>query len=472
MSADALCDLDLTGVAGAIHAGKTSSVEVTEAYLRRIERHDGVLKAYITVMADRALAQAREADDEMRRGARRGPLHGVPLGLKDLVAVAGVRTTAGSRVMAGHVSDRDADVVERLNAAGAVILGKLSMHEFAFGRPVVDGPFPTGRNPWDVAREPAGSSSGSGVAVAAGLCAGALGSDTGGSIRGPAARCGIVGVKPTYGLVSRRGVVPLSWSLDHVGPMTRTVRDAAVLLQTIAGRDPGDPSTRDARVGDYTAQLESGVRGTKLGLPRRFYLDFSGLHADVESAALAAFDELGRQGASIEDVDAPTLDLAGAIWVTMLSEVYEFHRETVRDQPQNYGEGIRTRIYMGALVTAADFQRGQRLRARLRREIMALFEDVDALVFPGHASPAQRFEDIPMGQIVVPGSRYTNVWNLLGLPAVVIPCGFSRDGLPVAIQIVGRPFDEATVFRIARAYERATDWHTRRPNPEAWTLTS
>ena len=472
MSADAFCDLDLTGVAGAIHAGKTSSVEVTEAYLRRIEHHDSVLKAYITVLADRALAQAREADDELRRGARRGPLHGVPLALKDLVAVAGVRMTAGSRVMAHHVPEHDADVTERLHAAGAVILGKLSMHEFAFGRPVIDGPFPTGRNPWDVAREPAGSSSGSGVAVAAGLCAGALGSDTGGSIRGPAARCGIVGVKPTYGLVSRRGVVPLSWSLDHVGPMTRTVRDAAVLLQAIAGRDPGDASTRDARVGDYTAQLENGVRGIKLGLPRRFYVDFPGLHADVKSAALAAFDELKRQGASIEDVDAPTLDLAGAIWVTMLSEVYEFHRETIRDRPQDYGEGIRTRIYMGALVTAADFERGQRLRARLRREIMALFEDVDALVFPGHASPAQRFEDISMGQIVVPGSRYTNVWNLLGLPAVVVPCGFSRDRLPVAIQIVGRPFDEATVLRIALAYERATDWHTKRPNPETWKLTS
>jgi aspartyl-tRNA(Asn)/glutamyl-tRNA(Gln) amidotransferase subunit A len=470
VSADQLCDLDLTGVAEAIHTGKASSVEVTEAYLRRIERHDRVLSAYITVMADRALTQARAADDELRRGARRGPLHGVPIALKDLIAIAGVRMTAGSRVMADHVSVRDADVTERLHVAGAVILGKLSMHEFAFGRPALDGPFPTGRNPWDVAREPAGSSSGSGVAVAAGLCAGALGSDTGGSIRGPAARCGIVGLKPTYGLVSRRGVVALSWSLDHVGPMTRTVRDAAVLLQAIAGHDPGDPSTRRARLGDYTADLEAGVRGMKLGLLRRFYLDSPGLHADVRGAALAAFDELGRQGAALEDVDARTLDLAGAIWVTMLSEVYELHRETLRDRPQEYGEGIRTRIYMGALVTAADFQRGQRLRARLRREIMALLEDVEALVFPGHAAPAQRFADVATGQIIVPGSRYTNVWNLLGLPAVVVPCGFSRDGLPVAIQIVGRPFDESTVLRIARAYERATDWHTKRPSPDTWTL--
>jgi aspartyl-tRNA(Asn)/glutamyl-tRNA(Gln) amidotransferase subunit A len=470
VSADALCDLDLTGVSEAIQSGAASSVQATEAYLGRIERHDGVLKAYITVMADAALAQARAADAELRRGARRGPLHGVPVALKDLIAVAGVRMTAGSRVLADHVPDHDADVTERLRAAGAVILGKLSMHEFAFGRPATDEPFPTGRNPWDVTREPAGSSSGSAVAVAAGLCAGALGSDTGGSIRGPAARCGIVGLKPTYGLVSRRGVVPLSWSLDHVGPMTRTVRDTAELLQAIAGRDPGDPSTRDARVGDYTAQLEAGVRGTRLGLLRRFYVDFPGLNEDVKRAALAAFDELGRQGATLEDVDAPTLDLAGAIWVTYLSEVYEVHRETLRARPQDYREGLRTRAYMGALVAAADFLRAQRLRARLRREVLALLDRVDALVLPGHSAPAQRFESVPTHQIIVPGSRYTNVWNLLGLPAVVVPCGVSREGLPVAIQVVGRPFDEATVLRVARAYERATDWHTRRPDPSRWRL--
>jgi Asp-tRNA(Asn)/Glu-tRNA(Gln) amidotransferase A subunit family amidase len=470
VSADAICDLDLRGVSDAIHTGKLSSVEATEAYLRRIDRHDGVLRAYITVMADHALAAARIADTELGRGRRRGPLHGVPLALKDLIAVAGVRMTAGSRVLADHVPDRDADVTERLHAAGAVLLGKLSMHEFAFGRPVTDGPFPTGRNPWDVTREPAGSSSGSGVAVAAGLCAGALGSDTGGSIRGPAARCGIVGLKQTYGLVSRRGVVALSWSLDHVGPMTRTVHDAAMLLQAIAGHDGGDPSTRDARVGDYTAQLEAGVRGLKLGLLRRFYVDFPGLHADVKAAALVAFDELERQGATIEDADAPTLDLAGAIWVTYLSEVYELHRETLRDRPQDYGEGLRSRAWMGALVTASDFLRAQRLRARLRREVLALLERVDALVFPGQAVPAQRFGDLPMTAVIVPGSRYTNVWNLLGLPAVVVPCGFSREGLPVSIQIVGRPFDEATVLRIARAYERATDWHTRRPDPTKWQL--
>jgi aspartyl-tRNA(Asn)/glutamyl-tRNA(Gln) amidotransferase subunit A len=468
VSGEAIGELDLRGVSDAIHAGKLSSVEATEAYLRRIERHDGVLRAYITVMADRALAAATTADAELQHGRRRGPLHGVPVALKDLIAVAGVRMTAGSRVLADHVPARDADATERLHAAGAVVLGKLSMHEFAFGRPVTDGPFPTGRNPWDVTREPAGSSSGSAVAVAAGLCAGALGSDTGGSIRGPAARCGIVGLKPTYGLVSRRGVVALSWSLDHVGPMTRGVHDAAMLLQAIAGEDPGDPSTRGARVGDYTGQLEAGVGGITLGLLRRFYVDFPGLHAEVRTAALAAFDELARQGAAIQDVDAPTLDLAGAIWVTYLSEVYEFHRQTLRDRPQDYGEGLRGRAWMGALVTASDFLRAQRLRARLRREVLALLGRVDALVFPGQAAPAQRFEDLALTSVIVPGSRYTNVWNLLGLPAVVVPCGFSREGLPLSIQIVGRPFDEATVLRIARAYERATDWHTRRPDPATW----
>src|SRR5437870_3230448 len=277
-----VADLDLRGVSEGLGRRDLSSVEATEAYLRRIATHDGVLRAYLTVTGATALAQAKEADAEIGRGRRRGPLHGVPIALKDLIAVAGVKMTSGSQVLADHVPARDAFITRRLKDAGAVLLGKLAMHEWAFGRPLTDGPFPTGRNPWDVRREPAGSSSGSAVAVAAGLCAGALGSDTGGSIRGPAARCGIVGLKPTYGLVSRRGVVPLSWSLDHVGPMTRTVYDAAVLLQAIAGHDPGDPSTRDARVDDYTAQLEAGVRGLKLGLLRRFYVDFPGLHADVK----------------------------------------------------------------------------------------------------------------------------------------------------------------------------------------------
>jgi aspartyl-tRNA(Asn)/glutamyl-tRNA(Gln) amidotransferase subunit A len=461
-------DLDLRGVSEAIGARALTSVAATEAYLERIARHDGVLRSYITVTADQALAQARQADAEIARDARRGPMHGVPIALKDLIAVAGVRMTAGSQVLADHVPARDAFVTRRLKDAGAVLLGKLAMHEWAFGRPATDGPFPTGRNPWDVQRAPAGSSSGSAVAAAAGLCAGALGSDTGGSIRGPASMCGLVGHKPTYGLVSRSGVLALSWSLDHVGPMTRGVWDSAVLLQAIAGADPDDTSTRGARVQDYLGHLEDGARGLRLGLLKRYYVDFPGLHDEVRAAALTAFDVLRKEGAAIEEADAPSLDLALAMWQPLLAEAYEYHAETLAKSPEKYREGLRTRVYMGALVTAQDFLRAQRLRERFRREVDALLERVDALVFPGQAAPALRFEDFPTTGFAPASIRYTAPWNLLGLPAAVVPAGFTREGLPVSIQIVGRRFDDATVLRLARAYERVTDWHRRRPDPSRW----
>lgn len=472
MSADQICDLDLKSLSEGIARRAIASVEATEAYLERIGRYDHVLQSYITVMAEHARARAKMADQELQGGHSRGPLHGVPLALKDLVAVAGVRMTAASRVMAEHVPTRDAAVTERLATAGAVLLGKLSMFEFAFGRPATTPPFATGRNPWDVTRDPSGSSSGSGVAVAAGLCAGALGSDTGGSIRNPAARCGLVGIKPTYGLVSRRGVVPLCWSLDHVGPLARTVWDAAVMLQAIAGRDPGDRTTREAPspLPNFTAMLETGVRGLKLGVLSRFYIDWPGLHPDVRVANLAAFEELKRQGAAMVDVELPTLELATAAWATYLAESYALHADTVRRQPQMYREGTRTRIHFGALVTAQDLLQAQRIRARLAREASGLLERVDALIFPGPATPALRFEEVSTREVMPPAARYTSPWNLLGLPALVLPCGFSREGLPVSMQIVGRPFDEAMVFRIARAYERATDWHTRRPDPRGWRL--
>jgi len=470
VSASWICDLDLRGVSEALAAGKVTSVDATEAYLDRIARHDGVLRSYITVMGDAARARARAADAEQAGGRRRGPLHGVPVALKDLIAVAGVRMTGGSEMLADHVPARDAFVTERLHAAGAVILGKLAMHEFAFGRPAVDGPFPTGRNPWDIRRAPAGSSSGSAVAAAAGLCAGALGSDTGGSIREPAAMCGLVGHKPTYGLVSRSGVLAMDWSLDHVGPMTRSVWDTAVMLQAIAGHDPADTSSLAGPAPDYLAHLEDGARGLKVGLLRRFYVDWPGLDAEVRAAALAAFDVLAREGATVSDVDAPLLDLTAAIWTCFLAEMYEYHREMSRRAPEKYREGTRIRLYMGALVTAQDFLRAQRLRVRFRREIDALLDTVDVLVFPGQASPAQRFEEISSLEVMAPGSRYTSPWNLLGLPAVSVPAGFTRAGLPVSIQIVGRMGDDATVLRAARAYERATDWHTRRPDPAGWKL--
>jgi aspartyl-tRNA(Asn)/glutamyl-tRNA(Gln) amidotransferase subunit A len=465
-----IADLDLRGVSDGIARREFSAVEATEAYLGRIAQHDPVLRSYITVTADLALAQANDADAEIARGRRRGPLHGVPIALKDLIAVAGVRMTSGSRVLADHVPTRDAFITRRLKEAGAVLLGKLAMHEFAFGRPVTTGPFPTGRNPWDVQRSPAGSSSGSAVAAAAGLCAGALGSDTGGSIRGPAAMTGLVGHKPTYGLVSRSGVLPLSWSLDHVGPMTRGVWDSAVLLQAIASADPDDTSTRGATTQNYVEHLDDGARGLRLGLLKRYYVDFPGLNDEVRAAAFTAFDVLRKEGATITDVDAPSLDLAMPAWAPIMSEAYEYHAETLRATPEKFGEGLRTRVYFTALFTAQDVQRAQRLRARLGREVDALLSEVDALIFPGQAMPAVRFEDFPTTGFAPASIRYTAPWNLLGLPAVVVPSGFTRDGLPVSIQIVGRRFDDATVLRIARAYERVTDWHRRRPDPTRWRV--
>jgi aspartyl-tRNA(Asn)/glutamyl-tRNA(Gln) amidotransferase subunit A len=463
-------DLDLRGVSEALARRDLTSVEATEAYLDRIQRHDAVLRAYITVMSDQALERAKAADAERARGRARGPLHGVPVALKDLIAVAGVRMTGGSQLFADHVPARDAFVTRRLLDAGAVILGKLAMHEWAFGRPATDGPFPTGRNPWDVRRAPAGSSSGSAVAAAAGLCAGALGSDTGGSIRGPASMTGLVGHKPSYGLVSRSGVLAMCWSLDHVGPMTRGVWDSAAILQAIAGADPEDTSTRGALTQDYLGALEAGARGLRLGVLRRFYVDWPGLDERVRAAALAAFDVLRGEGAVLQDVDAPSLDLSLAAWAPFLAEMYEYHAENLRTRPEGYRESLRPRVLMGALFTGSDYLRAQRLRERFRREVAALFDAVDLLVFPGQAAPAVRFEDFPMKGLAPASLRYTAPWNLLGLPAVAVPCGFTAEGLPVSIQIVGRPFDDATVLRAARAYERVTEWHRHRPDPARWRL--
>jgi len=281
---------------------------------------------------------------------------------------------------------------------------------------------------------------------------------------------GLVGHKPTYGLVSRSGVLTMCWSLDHVGPMTRSVWDSAALLQIIAGTDPDDTSTRGAQVQDYLDGLEAGARGLRLGVLRRFYVDFPGLNDDVRAAALTAFETLRAEGATLTDVDAPSLDLSTAAWAPFLAETYEYHARNLRERPEGCRESLRPRVYMGALVTAADYLRAQRLRERFRREVDALLERVDLLVFPGQMTPALRFEDFPMSGLAPASMRYTAPWNLLGLPAVVVPCGVSREGLPVSIQIVGRAFDDATVLRLARAYERATDWHTRRPDPTRWRL--
>ena len=462
--------LSLTEASALIKARRLSPVELTQAILNRIDRLDGRVGAFITVTRDLALGAAREAEQEIARGRYRGPLHGIPFGVKDTHYTKGIRTTANTPVLLDFVPDFDATVVARLKAAGGVLVGKMKLPEFSFGSAGEGGAFPDAKNPWNLSRTPGGSSSGSAAALAAGLLTVATGGDTSGSIRNPATFCGVVGMKPTYGRVSRRGIVVISWSLDHVGPMTRGVWDSAVMLQAIAGADPDDTSTRHATTQDYVQHLEDGARGLRLGLLKRYYVDFPGLNDEVRGAALTAFDALRKEGATIEDVDAPSLDLALAAWAPIMSEAYEYHAETIRKTPEKFREGLRTRIYLSALFTAQDVQRAQRLRARIGREVDALLSRVDALIFPGQAAPALKFEDFPTTGFAPASIRYTAPWNLLGLPAAVVPCGFSREGLPVSIQIVGRRFDDATVLRIARAYERVTDWHRRRPDPARWTL--
>ncbi len=407
-----------------------------------------------------ALAQARAADEALARGDQR-PLLGVPLALKDLFLTRGIRTTAGSKVLWDWAPDEDATCVTRLAEAGAVLLGKLAMHEFAFGLPVEDGPLATGRNPWNPERIPGGSSSGSGVAAAAGLATITLGSDTGGSIRGPANNCAIVGLKPTHGRVSIHGVLPLCWSLDNAGPMCRTVEDAALVLQAIAGSDPRDPQSSREPVPDYASALDGGARGLRIGLPAPELFREQRLNPEVAAAYEAAVKVLAREGAQLSEVRLPDLRRWQAIWNVFAAEGYAYHEDRLKRQPQDYGAGLRQRLYLASMYTAADLVRAHRLRRRLADEVAALFQQVDLILMPIDFGLPQTFAEAAKGPPHVPSLR--SLWNLVGFPALALPCGFSASGLPIGMQLAGRAFDEPTVFSAAAAYERATDWHTRRP---------
>jgi aspartyl-tRNA(Asn)/glutamyl-tRNA(Gln) amidotransferase subunit A len=457
-------------LARAIAGKKVSPVEVAQAHLDRIAALDPKLKAFITVTAESALADAKAAETAVMSGERLGPLHGVPLALKDLYCTRGVRTTGGSRILADWVPEADATVVTRLAGAGAVSLGKLNMHEFAFGPEGLNQHYGTAWNPWDANthRICGGSSSGSGSAVAAGLCAGTLGSDTGGSIRIPAALCGLSGIKPTYGRVSRAGVLPLAWSMDHVGPMCRSAADCALMLNVIAGYDPRDPTTSVLPVPDFTAALTGDVKGLRIGVLRSFFLESTGvvLRQAVEEAVKA----LEGLGATAQDVNLATAKYAaGASSAVIGPEAYAYHEAWLKERPQDYGDDVRERLRVGAFVSGGDYLKGQRARARIRDEVNAALGGADVLVCATTplVAPAVGQSEIAVGQDKVPVRasliRYTRVFNLSGHPAASIPCGFTAGGLPVGLQIVGRPFDEATVLRVADAYQRATDWHRRRP---------
>ena len=451
-------DLSIAEAQRLVRRRDLSPLDLVESYLARIRRLDPRLNAFVTVTEERAEERARALEAELAAGRWRGPLHGIPIALKDNIDTAGVLTTAASAVFADRIPDEDAEVVTRLEAAGAIVLGKLNMHEFAYGATSAftrTGPV---RNPWDADRIPGGSSGGSGAAVAARLCAGALGTDTGGSVRIPAAHCGIVGLKATYGLASIRGIVPLGVSLDHVGPMCRTVADAALMLQAMAGYDPRGIASIDAEIPDYAGALRRPTSALRLGVPRTFY-------EDVDSQVLAAVERalgvLGDLTAGARDVELPALPGTRTVGV----EAYAYHADLLDERRGLYDASTLERIEGGAETSAADYAEARYQLTLVRKAIAAVFDDVDVLVTPTLAQLPVSIEEARASPLEVTGIliRNTAPFNAYGIPAITVPCGFSRGGLPIGLQLCGRALGEVDVLALAHAYEQATAWHERTP---------
>ena len=445
-----------------IRAGKLSPVELTTHFLNRIRRLDGELHAFIKVLEDSAMADARRAEQEIAAGGWKGPLHGIPIGLKDIYNTAGVATTGHSALYRDHVPAEDATTVRKLREAGAVVLGKLSTWEFAIGGTSFDLPWPPARNPWDLSRDPSGSSSGSGAGVAAGLMMGAMGTDTGGSIRGPAAWCGIAGLKPTYGLVSRRGILPLSFSLDHGGPMCWTSEDCAILMQVLAGHDPEDPGSAPYPVGDFTSGIGSSISGLRVGVIRHFYERDMPAQPEVMAAMDASLKTLAELGALLKDVTlSPFQAYSGVGSLISRSEAFALHQDTLTKTPELYGSFGRQRLAVGGFVAASDYVNALRQRSRLIAELATVMRDVDILVVPTAKEPA-----LPIGLDNMTkggGSFYNRAFNVTGSPALSVCNGFTASGLPLALQIVGRPFEDALVLKVGDAVERAMETRSRRP---------
>jgi aspartyl-tRNA(Asn)/glutamyl-tRNA(Gln) amidotransferase subunit A len=461
--------MTLTEAAAAIRRGDLSPVALTEEMLARIERYDPGLNSFLTVTAEEARAQAARAEAEIAAGRYRGPLHGIPLALKDLIDTAGIRTTAGTRIMAERVPDEDAPVVARLKAAGAVLLGKLNLHECAYGVSNINPHHGPTRNPWDPTRIPGGSSGGSGAAVAARLCLGALGTDTGGSIRIPASLCGIVGLKPTYGRVSRAGVFPLSWSLDHVGPMARRAADCAAMLEAIVSGDgTNGPAPSSRTVGDWSS---GDLRGLRVGVPRVHF--FEGVEPEVEAAVRAAIDGMGERGAEVRDVSVPLIEHFRTLLTTIVSaEAYSIHEKDLRARAEQFGDDVRARLRWGECLLASHYLKAQRTRRLYRDRLLELFEAVDLLVTPTTPVPALPIDAIQQGgpDAYAAAARTltqcTGPFNLAGVPALSLPCGFTVAGLPIGLQLVGPPLSEAMLLAVAHAYEEASGWHAWEPRLE------
>ena len=452
--------LTIAEAAPLIRAGKLSPVALTRAFLDRIHALDGALHAYILVLDDLAMADARRAEAEIAAGGWKGPLHGIPIGLKDIYNTAGIATTGHSALFKDHVPNEDAVTVQRLRAAGAVILGKLSTHEFATGGPSFDLPWPPARNPWNLDHQPGGSSSGSAAAVAAGLCMAAMGTDTGGSIRSPAAWCGLAGFKPSYGRVSRRGILPLSFTLDHAGPLCWTTQDCALMMQALAGHDPLDPGSADIAAPDFAAALAGDVKGLQIGVIRHFFETDLKAEADVVLALEAALDVFGSLGASVADVTLSPLGHYNKV-TTLISrsEAYAIHERYLTTTPELYGELGRRRLAAGAFVRASDYVNALRHRTRLVAEMTAALQECDVLMLPTKHQVAPRFRTEP----AVREPSYTQPFNVTGFPALSVCSGFSSMGLPLSLQIVGRPFADAAVLKVGHVFEQATRHRMTRP---------
>lgn len=456
----------LVTVAGRIESGELSPVELTRHMLDRIDAVDERLHGYVLVTADSAIAAARRAEREIRSGRYRGALHGVPIGIKDLCHMRGFPTAAGTTVLADSIPEHDATVVARFKAAGAVILGKLTLCEGAQAPYHPDLEVPV--NPWNERHWSGVSSSGSGVATAAGLCFGAVGTDTGGSIRYPSACNGCVGLKPTYGRVSRHGVVPLAESMDHVGPMARTVEDVAVLFEAMAGFDPGDPTSLDRPVPDVRRELGRGIEGLRIGFDRRYAT--SGVDPEVVAAIEDVLEELRRQGAEIVDVAMPDTSESGAIWYPIGTvEAASAHAATFPSRADEYGPGFRSDLEYGSSVTGVEYARAAKARAEMAAGVRRVLAGVDCLVCPSMSNPAQTKTADPTKitaeewDRLVHKDEFSKPFNFSGVPTLSVPCGFSSDGLPLSVQFVGSRLDESTIMRVGHAYQQATGWHRRHP---------
>ena len=464
-----LLNLTIAQAAPRLERRELSPVELTEAVLQRIGAVNATLNAYITVCAPQAREVAQATERMIRAGYYLGPLHGIPIALKDNIYTRGVRTTAGAKILADFVPDEDATVAARLKRAGAIVVGKTNMHEFAWGGTTDNPHYGTCRNPWNPERFPAGSSGGSGAAVAARACLGALGTDTGGSIRLPSSVNGIVGIRPTIGRVSNHNVVPLAWTMDTVSPMTRTVEDCVTMFEVIAGYDPLDPHSAEAPLADYRAGLGRGVRGLRIGLIRDYSLTH--LQKAVGDAVRGALKTLEGLGAGVEEIPMPSIHGNISAQLTIEScEPSAYHQEWLRTRPGDYGEDVRALLEMGEMYLATHYIQAQRYRSLLRREFLEGFRQVDVFV-----TPTLPFTATPCGatEVVIENNQtedmlsaimqFTGVPSLAGLPALSLPVGFDPDGLPVGMQVIGRPFDEATLFRLGHAYQGVTSWHTKSP---------